>query len=157
MASEQSAAEHDGTTSRLCQPPGNPRSHRNIAAEQKKNTTAMPRSKQTAAQQQTTTPPTASTSKGKEKEGPAYKFCLPIDDTTALQRIIDHLLTLPVTLATKDLIAISLAVQKDLRLLVTAKRIDTASSNEVTATDAKPPDEDLAKVLMATTKPIETL
>ena len=125
------------------------------AAEQKKNTTAMPRSKQTPPVPPP--PPAASSSKGKEKETPAFKFRSPIDDATAAQRIIDHLLSLPVTLAAKDLIAISPAVQKDLRSLVTAKRVDTASSNEVSISDADTPDEDAAEVLMATTKPIETL
>jgi len=127
------------------------------AAEQKKNSTAMPRSKQNPAQQQATTPPVASSSKAKEKETPAFKYRSPIDDATASQRIIDHLLTLPVTLAAKDLIAISPAVQKDLRLLVSAKRVDTASSNEVSTLETDPPEEDSADVLMATTKPIETL
>jgi len=128
-----------------------------FAAEQKKNSTAMPRSKQTPAPPQPTTPPVASTSKGKEKDTPAFKFRSPIDDTTAAQRIIDHLLSLPVTLAAKDLIAISPAVQKDLRQLVTAKRVESASSNEVSATETEPPEDDPIDVLMATTKPIETL
>ena len=88
---------------------------------------------------------------------PAFKYRSPIDDAAASQRIIDHLLTLPVTLAAKDLIAISPAIQKDLRLLVSAKRVDAASSNEVSALEADSPEEDSAEVLMATTKPIETL
>jgi hypothetical protein len=54
------------------------------AAEQKKNTSAMPKSKQTPP---TVNSPaaTASGSKGKDKEKdiPAYKFRSPIDDITA--------------------------------------------------------------------------
>ena len=65
-------------------------------------------------QQLTTAMLTASTSKGKEREVPAFKFQSPIDDATAPQRILDHLLSLPITLSTKDVVALSPAIQKEL-------------------------------------------
>ena len=133
------------------------------AAEQKKNTTAMPKSKQT--------PPivnspaaAASSSKGKDKErdAPAYKFRSPIDDATAPQRILDHLLSLPVTLSDKDIVTLSPLVQKELRQLVTTKRVDSASANEAAAIEADLPEfpedpDGPVEVLIATTKPIESL
>ena len=99
------------------------------AAEQKKNTTAMPKSKQT--------PPivnnpaaAASSSKGKDKERdvPTYKFRSPIDDVTAPQCILCHLLSLPVTLSAKDIVALSPLVQKELQQLIT--EIGRASCRE---------------------------
>ena len=133
------------------------------ATEQKKNTTAMPKSKQT--------PPivnspaaAASSSKGKDKErdAPAYKFRSPINDVTAPQRILDHLLSLPVILSAKDIVVLSLLVQKELRQLVTAKHVDSASANEAAAIEADLPEfledpDGPVEVLIATTKPIESL
>ncbi|KAF8672531.1 hypothetical protein AX14_005553, partial [Amanita brunnescens Koide BX004] len=126
----------------------------------------MPKSKQPVhvQQQLTAAMPTASTSKGKEREAPAFKFRSPIDDVTAPQHIIDHLLSLPVTLSAKDVVALSLAIQKELQQLVTAKRVESATSNEVFANE--PPDDILSdtlpdpesiEVFTATTKPIESL
>ena len=106
----------------------------------------------------------ASSSKGKEKEkdSPAYKFRSPIDDSTAPQCILDHLLSLPVTLSTKDIVVLSPLVQKELCQLVTAKCINSASANEAAIINTKPinnPEDYNAsiEVLIATTKPIESL
>ncbi|KAF8670344.1 hypothetical protein AX14_005891 [Amanita brunnescens Koide BX004] len=117
-----------------------------------------------AQQQLTAAMPTASTSKGKEQEAPAFKFRLPIDDATAPQCILDYLLSLPITLSAKDIIALSLAVQKELRQLVTTKHVESVTSNEVFA-DEPPddilsdalPDPESVEVFMATTKPIKSL
>ena len=95
-----------------------------FAAEQKKASSAMPKSKQPihVQQQLTAAMPTVSTSKGKEQEALALKFQSLIDDATAPQHILDHLLSLPITLSAKDIVALSPAIQKELRQLVTAKQ-----------------------------------
>ena len=81
---------------------------------------AMPKSKQLVPLPDKM-PVATSSSKGKDKDTPAYKFRLPIDDITVLQHILEHLLSLPVTLSTKDIVALSPLVQKELCQLVTAK------------------------------------
>ena len=118
-----------------------------FAAKQKKASSAMPKSKQPIhiQQQLTAAMLTVSTSKGKEREVPAFKFRSPIDDATAPQHILDHLLSLPITLSAKDVVALSLAVQKELRQLVTAKRVESTTSNEVFADE--PPDDILSDTL----------
>lgn len=125
-----------------------------------RQTTAMPKSKQPVPP-----PPVASSSssasgsKGKEKDTPAFKYRTPIDDTAAPKRIIDHLLSLPVSITAKDILALSPSVQKELRQLVTSKRVDTASANEVEVIPDEPAPEihDEVEVLMASTRPIESL
>jgi hypothetical protein len=83
-------------------------------AKQKKNTTAMLKSKQTPPIVNTPTAASGSEGKDKEKDIPAYKFRSPIDDITAPQHILDCLLSLPVTLSAKDIVTLSMLVQKEL-------------------------------------------
>ena len=133
------------------------------AAEQKKNTTAMPKSKQTPLI--VNSPAAAvSSSKGKDKEKDtsAYKFRSLINDITPPQHILDHLLSLLVTLLAKDIVTLSLLVQKELWQLITAKCVDSASANKATAIETESPEfpEDPngpIEVLIATTKLIESL
>ena len=98
----------------------------------------------------------------RSRDAPAYKFRSPIDDATAPQRILDHLLSLLVTLSAKDIVALSPLVQKELRQLVTTKHVDSASANEAAAIEADLPEfpedpDGPVEVLIATTKPIESL